>query len=120
MECFKLVLLLWWLGINGGGMLCFVIRHVAYGHVVTAKFAWFDIWVGLYIDPKDPEGRALYWCPVPFLLLKVEGERTDSCAGCVYLERDVPGDRHCCFYSDIDPEGVNKGQPHYCDKRSER
>ena len=25
-------------------------------------FAWFDIWVGLYIDPKS---HALYFCPLP-------------------------------------------------------
>lgn len=31
-------------------------------------FRWYDLWVGLYIDVK---GRAVYWCPIPMLGIKV-------------------------------------------------
>lgn len=35
-------------------------------------FAWFDLWVGLYVDQKTP---AIYVCPLPccvFLFYKVK------------------------------------------------
>lgn len=35
---------------------------------VTLSFAWYDLWVGAYIDrPK----RAVYLCPLPCLLVTV-------------------------------------------------
>jgi hypothetical protein len=33
-----------------------------------ASFAWYDMWVGIYIDRRN---RALYVCPLPCLVLKV-------------------------------------------------
>jgi hypothetical protein len=35
---------------------------------ITISFAWYDIWVGVYIDRKN---RAVYICPLPMLLIKV-------------------------------------------------
>jgi hypothetical protein len=32
------------------------------------KFAWYDIWIGVYYDRKN---RVLYICPLPTLLLEI-------------------------------------------------
>jgi hypothetical protein len=36
---------------------------------VTVKFAWYDLWVGLFIDRKN---WRLYICPLPALLITVQ------------------------------------------------
>jgi hypothetical protein len=33
---------------------------------VSVRFAWYDLWVGAYIDR---ENRTVYVCPLPCLLL---------------------------------------------------
>lgn len=33
------------------------------------RFAWFDLWVGAYIDVKN---RTLYVCPLPCLVVTLE------------------------------------------------
>jgi hypothetical protein len=35
---------------------------------VTIRFAWYDLWVGAYIDRAN---RTLYACPLPTLLLTI-------------------------------------------------
>lgn len=35
---------------------------------VSVKFAWYDLWVGAYIDRKN---RVLYVCPLPCILVTV-------------------------------------------------
>ena len=39
------------------------------GEVMDVRlfFAWYDAWVGLYFDRK---ARALYVCPLPFVVLR--------------------------------------------------
>ena len=33
---------------------------------ITLRFAWYDLWVGIFIDrPK----RRVYFCPLPCILL---------------------------------------------------
>ena len=39
---------------------------------VRAFFAWYDLWVGLYIDQK---GGGVYLCPLPTLVLHISRER---------------------------------------------
>jgi hypothetical protein len=35
---------------------------------IAVRFAWYDLWVGVYIDqPK----RIVYVCPLPTLLIEV-------------------------------------------------
>ena len=34
----------------------------------SVKFAWYDLWVGVYIDRTK---RVLYVCPLPTLLVEV-------------------------------------------------
>jgi len=36
---------------------------------ITLSFAWYDIWVGIYIDRAR---RAVYVCPLPCLVLKFQ------------------------------------------------
>lgn len=33
---------------------------------LTVAFAWFDLWVGLYVDHA---AGVLYWCPVPMVVV---------------------------------------------------
>lgn len=33
-------------------------------------FAWYDIWIGVYVDRKS---RAVYVCPFPCLVIKIGG-----------------------------------------------
>lgn len=35
---------------------------------IKVKFAWYDLWIGAYIDRKN---RVLYACPLPCLLIEV-------------------------------------------------
>lgn len=35
---------------------------------VRVKFAWYDLWIGAYIDRAK---RVLYICPLPTLLVEV-------------------------------------------------
>jgi hypothetical protein len=35
---------------------------------LRVKFAWYDLWVGAYIDRAK---RVLYVCPLPTLLIEV-------------------------------------------------
>jgi hypothetical protein len=35
---------------------------------ITIKFAWYDLWIGAYIDRPN---RTLYLCPLPTLLIRV-------------------------------------------------
>ena len=35
----------------------------------TVKLLWYDLWVGAYVDTK---GRALYVCPLPCVVVKLE------------------------------------------------
>ena len=35
---------------------------------IAVKFAWYDLWVGAYIDRAK---RTLYICPLPTLLIVV-------------------------------------------------
>lgn len=35
---------------------------------VRFSFAWYDLWVGVYIDRKN---RRIYACPLPCLLVTV-------------------------------------------------
>lgn len=40
---------------------------------VKLFFRWYDLWVGWYIDTK---GKAIYFCPLPTIGLKVSwGEK---------------------------------------------
>lgn len=32
------------------------------------RFAWYDLWVGAYVDRKN---RVLYVCPLPCLLIEI-------------------------------------------------
>lgn len=41
---------------------------------ISFLIAWFDIWVGLYIDPKT---HALYICPFPCCVFYI-GERKQN------------------------------------------
>lgn len=36
---------------------------------VSLKFAWYDIWVGVFIDTKK---RRVYVCPIPTILITIE------------------------------------------------
>ena len=36
--------------------------------MVTLSFAWYDLWIGAYIDTKR---RRLYICPIPCLLFTI-------------------------------------------------
>lgn len=37
---------------------------------VSIFFAWYDLWVGAYWDRQK---RVLYVCPLPMVVIKVEG-----------------------------------------------
>lgn len=36
---------------------------------ISATFAWYDLWVGVYIDTKK---QRVYICPLPTLLITIE------------------------------------------------
>lgn len=36
---------------------------------VRVFFAWYDLWIGAYVDR---ERRAIYFCPFPCLVVKVQ------------------------------------------------
>lgn len=36
---------------------------------VTLRFLWYDLWIGAYWDRA---GRALYVCPLPCVVFKIE------------------------------------------------
>lgn len=38
------------------------------GPHVRLRFAWYDLWVGAYVDRKN---RVLYVCPLPCLLIEI-------------------------------------------------
>lgn len=38
---------------------------------ISFKFAWYDIWIGLFIDAKSKNKLTLYFCPLPTLLITV-------------------------------------------------
>lgn len=38
---------------------------------VSMRFAWYDLWVGAYVDC---ERRTLYVCPLPMLLFTIRRE----------------------------------------------
>ena len=43
---------------------------------LTIKFAWYDLWIGFYIDRKN---KVLYFCPLPTILFRFElKEKNDS------------------------------------------
>jgi hypothetical protein len=35
---------------------------------IQVKFAWYDLWIGAYVDRAN---RTIYICPIPTLLIKV-------------------------------------------------
>lgn len=35
----------------------------------TLSFAWYDLWVGVYVDQAK---RRLYICPIPCVLLTIQ------------------------------------------------
>lgn len=37
----------------------------------TLFFAWYDFWIGAFYDQKK---RALYLCPLPCVVIKIERE----------------------------------------------
>lgn len=39
------------------------------GRRITVAFAWFDLWVGFYIDYTV---KRLYFCPVPMLIFSID------------------------------------------------
>ena len=43
-------------------------RHESRQRGVKIRFAWYDLWVGAYIDSAK---RILYICPLPTLLVEV-------------------------------------------------
>ncbi len=40
---------------------------------ISVKFAWYDIWVGVFIDTKK---RIIYICPLPMLLITIKAKAT--------------------------------------------
>lgn len=41
---------------------------------IQVKFAWYDLWVGAFIERNDPDRRwIVYVCPVPCLVVKIAG-----------------------------------------------
>lgn len=45
---------------------------------VRVKFAWYDLWVGVFVDRKT---RTLYVCPLPCLLLVFKRASSPGQAG---------------------------------------
>jgi hypothetical protein len=62
------------------------------------RFAWYDLWVGAYIDQAK---RTLYICPLPMLLLVVRYGRNSvpAVASAEPPMRDLIGDPN------FDPKG---------------
>lgn len=44
------------------------VRLLSLGRV-TVAWAWYDLWIGAYIDRKN---KILYICPFPTLLLTID------------------------------------------------
>lgn len=41
---------------------------------LRVKFAWYDLWIGAFIERNDPDHRwIVYVCPLPTLLLILRG-----------------------------------------------
>jgi len=36
---------------------------------ISLKFAWYDLWIGLFYDKKK---RIIYICPLPTILIIIE------------------------------------------------
>jgi len=36
---------------------------------VTLFWAWYDLWVGIFVDKRK---RAVYICPLPMVVIKIE------------------------------------------------
>ena len=41
---------------------------------VTMFFAWYDIWIGVYIDVEE---KCIYICPVFTLVIKIQWGKND-------------------------------------------
>lgn len=86
------------------------------GKRVALALAWFDLWVGFYVDP---EARILYWCPVPCVVIAFKW-------GPVQVPHGTPGvrdpDNPCEVYTPgIPGEGDCMSDGHYlCLECSER
>lgn len=39
---------------------------------ITVLFAWYDLWIGVYIDRAR---RAVYVCPLPCLVFEFQGRK---------------------------------------------
>lgn len=46
---------------------------------LTVAFAWFDLWIGFYVDPA---AGILYWCPLPCVVVAWMYHRTFTCENC--------------------------------------
>ena len=47
-------------------VVCFMIYILKKDELVV-DFIWYDLWVGIYIDPKSND---VYFCPLPTLVFK--------------------------------------------------
>lgn len=64
---------------------------------VKMMFAWFDIWLGAYIDTKE---RAIYVCIIPMLPIKISIETylvCESCGGEMHKAAHNTGDGWLLF-----------------------
>lgn len=43
---------------------------------LSVAFVWYDFWIGLYYNV---ERRALYICPLPMLVIRLEFQGGDEC-----------------------------------------
>ena len=51
---------------------------------LSARFAWYNLWIGFYIDWKN---RVLFFCPLPTICFKFE-----LATGSAYVHNILPAD----------------------------